>query len=71
MANYCMRYQSSSKTCASCAYWGGERKSTSMGKVVEVHSANAKCEIPRGASRGSLKSPVSRCPGWQKWQQLK
>ena len=69
------QYPKSFKNCATCSYWGGDRKSESLGSYAIIASDKimGKCLYTgSGASwRGSEKQPTASCNKWQAWAALR
>ena len=60
------------KQCATCSYWGGDRK-TSPGKEMAIVSSNekGKCTHNSGPLKNMNMIWSSTCSKWDAWNQLK
>lgn len=68
------QFTSSSKSCATCEYWGGARTTNHSCNRVECESAMAKGKClnkSSGWANSSGKQANSNCIKWQKWRVLK
>ncbi len=67
------QYQGSSKYCATCAFWTGNRECDRFGQRVTVASPmdKGKCMAPKGGWRNQQRQANTQCTNWQKWAVLK
>lgn len=68
------QYNSMSKVCATCNYWGGSRELKQYGDYIELDSPMDTGACYSNDSGWKNSSPVqacSGCPYWQKWTALR
>lgn len=67
------QYTSSTKCCATCAFWMGNRDCHISKQRLTVGSPmdKGKCSIPKGLSKGQQKQANAQCRNWQKCPFLK
>ena len=66
-----MYYAKNTKVCATCGYWGGERRVVSNGNSSEPTSTSAKCQHPTGPNRNCARPGSNTCPCWTLWPPLR
>ena len=63
-------YNPSVRVCATCGYWGGNRKAANMGNNSEVNSyEDGVCNYQ--AKRGTQAKENVSCQFWSKWPALR
>jgi len=63
-------YSKNNKGCATCEFWGGNRKPSGSSAEVGSSSAKGKCYLKGGPQYNSDMSPEGSCNKWKEWAQL-